>query len=59
MTGTPITPDEFRLLMKDIANNSDTEEAHYEADKLMLTLLETLGYGQGVDVFDKMGKWYA
>ena len=58
MTGTPITPDEFRVRMKEIATNLDIEEGHMTADALMLTLLEALGYGQGVEIFVKMGKYY-
>ena len=45
--------------MKEIEGNGDTKEAHMEADKLMCSLLETLGYGQGVEIFRNMGKWYA
>ena len=59
MTKTPITPDEFRLRMNEIEKNDDTEEAHDDADKLMCSLLETLGYGQGVVIFRCMNKWYA
>ena len=59
MTKTPITPDEFRLQMKEIKENGNQEEAHIDADKLMCYLLETLGYGQGVATFRGMYKWYA
>ena len=59
MTKTPITPDEFRLQMEEIEGNGDIGEAHFEADQLMCSLLETLGYGKGVEVFRSMYKRYA
>ena len=30
-----------------------------KADNLLCSLLETLGYDQGVGIFSRMGKWYA
>ena len=59
LTNTPITPDEFRRRMKEIKENGDQEEAHIEADQLMCSLLDTLGYGRGVATFRGMYKWYA
>ena len=59
MTGTPITPDEFRVRMKEIAVKYEAEEGHMEADKLILDLLATLGYGRGVEIFRRISKWYA
>ena len=59
MTGKPITPDEFRVRMKEIAVQHTIEEGHYEADKLMCSLLETLGYGAGVVIFRNMSRWYS
>lgn len=35
------------------------EEAHIMADELMCDILFELGYGEGVDIFKKMPKWYA
>lgn len=37
----------------------DEEEAHRMADKLMCDILIELGYGEGVDIFKKIPKWYA
>ena len=59
MTKPTITPDEFRLRMKEIAGNGNAEEAHLEADQLMCYLLEMLGYDQGVELFRSMPRWYA
>ena len=64
---TPMTPDEFRLQMKEISDGvkvesdgySDVEASHMQADGLMLDMLKELGYGQGAEIFEKMGKWYA
>jgi hypothetical protein len=36
----------------------DPSRAHQVADKLMCRILRKLGYGDGVEVFEKMGKWY-
>lgn len=56
-----ITPEEFFERMKAIANapNYDEESAHGSADWLMMQTLTSLGYGAGVEVFDKMPVWYA
>lgn len=35
------------------------EEAHMMADELMCDILFELGYGEGVDIFKKIPKWYA
>lgn len=37
----------------------DQEDAHMMADKLMCEYLRELGYGTGVDIFEKIPKWYA
>ena len=55
----PMTPDEFRVRMQEIEENDDIEYAHSEADDLMCSLLEKLGYGEGVRVFSFMDKWYS
>ena len=56
-------------LMKDISDKLanppkyrpyyDEEDAHMEMDDLMLDLLRSLGYGDGVDIFENTNKWYA
>lgn len=67
---TPIlTPEEFTKAMKDISDKLanppkyrpyyDEEDAHMEMDDLMLDLLRSLGYGDGVDIFENTNKWYA
>ena len=37
----------------------DPEGQHDEMDKLMCELLRELGYGDGVDVFERQEKWYS
>ena len=57
-----ITPEEFALQMKEIANTAehdDEEKAHGKGDQLMTDTLTALGYKEGCDIFDDMPKWYA
>lgn len=37
----------------------DAEDSHELADQYMCELLVELGYGEGVDIFKDMPKWYA
>ena len=64
------TPKTFAKKMADIANILehgedfagrfiDQEDTRIMADKLMCELLRELGYGEGVDIFEKIPKWYA
>ena len=55
------SPEVFVFLMGRISvkYKADPEEMHKEADKLMMRLLESLGYQEGVAIFDRMEKWYA
>jgi hypothetical protein len=53
------TPAQFLETMKVAAKNPDREDAHASADDAMCSLLQALGYGEAVDVFDNMDKWYA
>lgn len=53
------TPDEFASLMRKIEGDGDIEGGHGEADELMSELLDSLGYHEGVAVFQSMSKWYA
>ena len=64
-----LTPEEFTKAMNDISDKLanppkyrpyyDEEDAHMEMDDLMLDLLRSLGYGDGVDIFENTNKWYA
>lgn len=61
-----LSTEEFSITMKQIENGEiyhedcyDEEDQHKDADKLMCNVLRSLGYGDGVDIFEKMHKWYA
>ena len=54
-----ITPEVFKANMQKFADDYDTEGAHSDADKLMCELLTELGYGEGVEIFKRMERWYA
>ena len=40
-------------------NNSDTEEAHVDADDALCELLKALGHQDVVELYEKVSKWYA
>lgn len=54
-----MTPEEFKKQMEDIWEHNNPESGHENADNLMCELLRSLGYGDGVDIFNKEYKWYA
>lgn len=61
-----MTPEEFADEMRKIQDrldNSDRpwdfEYSHRAMDRTMCELLESLGYGAGVDIFLNAHKWYA
>ena len=49
----------YVALMKAQVENWDNEIAHVEADDLLCRLLQELGYSEVVEVYEKVGKWYA
>ena len=54
-----MSPTEFEEAMSRIAATVDIEERHIEADDLMCEVLTELGFGRGVEIFERMPKWYA
>jgi len=56
---TSITPEGFLDIMRAISEDGDIEEPHINADAVMCGILEDLGYGEGVELFRKMDKYYA
>lgn len=58
-SGRKITPEKAAQKMREIDENGDTEGAHCDADELFCEILRDLGYGDAVDVFEGMTKWYA
>jgi hypothetical protein len=57
----PMTPDVFaaKTRQRFPASGYDEESSHGQADRLMCEVLRSLGYGEGVDVFENADKWYA
>lgn len=55
----PLTPEQFASEVRRIAQSSDEENRHMDADKLLCDVLASLGYGEGVKVYVEMEKWYA
>lgn len=53
------SPKVFKESMERIASSDDTEGNHVNADELMCELLTALGYGEGVEIFKNMDKWYS
>lgn len=55
-----ITPEEFKEKMIKMATSAgDPEIGHSMADELMCKILCSLGYGDGVKIFEEMDKWYS
>lgn len=56
-----MTPKEFAEAMQEIilTSEDDIESTHARADELLCVVLRQLGYGKGIDAFQKMTKWYA
>lgn len=65
-----MTPEEFKTHMENISKDvmelddqnpdmpSMIEAAHIKADELMCEILTDLGYGEGIEIFKKMEKYY-
>lgn len=61
---SPLTPEEFTKQMQEAfdvyyVEQDDEEMVHGTMDDIMCNLLRQLGYGDGVDIFNKTPKWYA
>ena len=56
-----MTPEEFATQMRKISNHyyDDLEVRHGRADDLLCGVLRKLGYEEGIDIYEKMDKWYA
>lgn len=53
------TPEEAAAYMRDLALETDQEDRHCRMDGYLLNILEALGYGEAVEIFDNSPKWYA
>lgn len=54
-----ISPEIAKEKMRSIEKDGDTESAHVDADALLCNILRGLGYGDAVDIFESIDKWYA
>jgi hypothetical protein len=54
-----MTPEQAAEEMRRIADTYDEEGGHIEADALMCQILRDLGYGEAMDIFRDMDKWYS
>lgn len=65
-----MTPEEFKKAMIKIRKEIhevpvrgteviDLEDSHVESDNLLCKALREAGYGDGIDIYEKMEKWYA
>ena len=55
----PLTPAEFAERLRDYYRDLDIKDRHVAADKLMCSLLEMMGYTEGIAEFRDWDKWYA
>lgn len=63
-TDAPMTPEEFTTKMREAyeyyyTKNDDEELVHITMDGIMCDLLRSLGYGEGIDIFNNTPMWYA
>ena len=56
-----MTPEKFKLEMNKLAtsNSLDKEDRHRKMDALMCEVLRSIGYDDGIDIFEATSKWYA
>lgn len=57
----PMTPQEFKEKISSIIHEEGfyTEVCHCDMDECMADLLKTLGYSDGIKIFEEYEKWYA
>lgn len=55
------TPEEFKNEMKKILERyeDDPEMFHAAADDYICSVMETLGFEEGIQIFENADKWYA
>ena len=54
-----MTREEAISKLKGLQNSYDPEAAHSDADDIICELLQSLGYSDVIDEFNKVDKWYA
>ena len=45
--------------MRELIDSDDTEMAHSEADDILIDILKELGFTKLIELYEKVGKWYA
>lgn len=56
---SPMTRDKALIELRRLQKSGDTECAHSAADGVLCRLLENLGFGDVVEEYHKVDKWYA
>jgi hypothetical protein len=51
--------DEFIKKLKELSDDSDTENSHITADNILCMILRLLDCDEIVEEYDKISKWYA
>lgn len=55
---TMLSPKEFKEEMERLSH-LDTERRHIAMDDCMAQLLTDLGYGEGIEIFNRVPLWYS
>jgi hypothetical protein len=57
-----MTPKEFEIKMKELQYNDGDElvmyNTHHQADELLCEILKSLGYEDGIKIYEESGMWY-
>ena len=60
MTSVPISPEDFAARARAIVDTLDGHAAHHALDILTNDVLRGLGYGEGIDTFERaVTHWHA
>lgn len=54
-----MTPEEFKKAMEDWAKSGDIERRHFAMDELMCEVLSSLGYREGIKIYNDTEAWYS
>ena len=54
-----MTKDEALNKLLECQKDDDQENAHADADDVLCSILQSLGYGDVVDEYKKVDKWFA
>lgn len=51
--------DENLQKMKALEGITDLESSHWDADEILCDMLNSMGFNELVDAYNKLDKWYA